>query len=164
MGRFDRNLLYSEDGRTFIETKEGRQAYVEAIEFLRIQKGRRPFKRSEPLEKAARDHINDVGPNGLVSTIGSDGSLPVDRIGRYANVDETWAESDIFGGLNAKEVIERLIVCDGQPTRGFRKSLFNDQLNLCGIATGKHATHDNIIQIEYVNALLKDGQGPSINI
>jgi len=61
-----------------------------------------------------------------VSTIGSDGSLPPDRIGRYANIDETWAESNIFGGLNSKEVIERLIVCDGQPTRGFRKSLFND--------------------------------------
>ena len=36
LGRFDRNVLYSEDGRTFIETKEGREAYVEAIEFLRV--------------------------------------------------------------------------------------------------------------------------------
>ena len=70
--------------------------------------------------------MNDVGLKGLVSTIGSDGSLPPDRIARYANIDECWAESDIFGGLNTKEVIERLIVCDGQPTRGFRKSFFND--------------------------------------
>ena len=81
---------------------------------------------SDILKKAASDHVKDIGPKGLVSSMGSDGSLPTDRISKYGTIDETWAESNIFGGLNAKEVIERLLVCDGQPTRGFRKSLFNN--------------------------------------
>ena len=124
----------------------------------------KPFECSELLQKAAQDHVEDVGPKGLVSSIGSNGTLPTDRIGKYGNIDETWAESAIFGGLDAKEVVERLIVCDGQPTRGFRKTLYNDQLNFCGVSTGLHQSHDNLIQLEYVKGLLQDGEAPSINV
>lgn len=35
LGRFKGNILYSQDGKSFIETKEGPKAYREAIEFLR---------------------------------------------------------------------------------------------------------------------------------
>lgn len=105
----------------------------------------KPFKWSDPLKNAALEHVNDIGPKGIVSSMGSNGSLPTDRISKYGNIDETWAESNVFGGLDPKEVVERLLVCDGQPTRGFRKSLFNDQLHHCGISTGFHKTHDNII-------------------
>jgi hypothetical protein len=75
---------------------------------------------------AGMDHINDIGPKGQVSSIGSNKSLPTDRISKYGQIDETWAESNIFGGLDAKEVIERLLVCDGKQTRGFRQSFFNE--------------------------------------
>lgn len=89
-----------------------------------------------------------------MSSIGTDGSMPTDRISRYGTIDETWAESNIFGGYSASEVIERLLVCDGQPTRGFRKTFFNDQLVYCGISSGIHSVHGNIIQFEYVKGLL----------
>lgn len=61
-----------------------------------------------------------------MSNIGSDGTMPPDRINCFGTIDETWAESNIFGGLDALEVVERLVVSDGQPKRGFRKNLFND--------------------------------------
>ena len=71
------------------------------------------FKWHKLLAQASQDHIDDIGPKGMVSNIGSNGSLPTDRISRYGTIDETWGESNIFGGLDAKEVIERLLVCDG---------------------------------------------------
>lgn len=126
-------------------TKEGQLAYIEAIEFLREQKPLRPLKWSEHLKAAAQDHVDDVGPKGAVSSIGTEGSMPTDRISKYAQLDTVWAESNIFGGLDAAEVMERLIVCDGQPSRGFRKAVFNHDLNLCGIASGPHLTHGNMI-------------------
>ena len=36
-------MLYSEDNKSFIETKEGPAAYVEAIEYLRKKKGMKDF-------------------------------------------------------------------------------------------------------------------------
>ena len=42
--------------------------------------------------------------------------------------------------------------------------MFNVELVLCGISTGLHRDLDNMIQIEYVNALLEVGQAPSVNV
>jgi uncharacterized protein YkwD len=69
-----------------------------------------------------------------------------------------------FQCLTAQEVIERLIVNDGQPARGHRKNLFNSDFTYCGVATGLHSTLDNIILIEYAKNILKDGEMPSIKI
>ena len=164
LGRFKGRVLYSEDNKSFIETKEGPSAYVEAIEFLRNRKGMKEFKWCEKLEAAGKEFVDDIGPKGLVSSLGSDGSLPTDRISKYGTINETWGESNIYGGLDSKEVIERLLVSDNQPTRGFRSNMFNDHLHYCGIATGLHATHDNMIQIEYVKELLNPGETPTINV
>ena len=52
--------------------------------------------------------------------MGSNGSHPTERIEKYAKIDEGWSETLIYGALSTKEVIERMIVCDGQPQRGWR--------------------------------------------
>ncbi|CDW71758.1 UNKNOWN [Stylonychia lemnae] len=162
--RFNGKVLMSEDGKSGVETQEGNIAYVEAIEFLQIMRPVAPLQWSNQLARAAQDHINDIGPKGIVSSLGSDGSLPTDRLARYCNIDDAWGESLAFQSVSAKEVIERLIVDDGQPARGYRKSFFNPELLHCGIATGIHATMDNVILLEYSSAILKDGEMPSINV
>jgi hypothetical protein len=48
-----------------------------------------------------------------IGAVGSDGSLPQDRIARHCNVSESWAESTVFGCATASEVVEALIVNDG---------------------------------------------------
>lgn len=164
LGRFKGLVLYSEDNKSFIETKEGPAAYVEAIEYLRNKKGMKELIWSDQLQKAGQEFVDDIGPKGLVTSLGSDGSLPTDRISKYGQIDETWGESNIYGGLDAKEVIERLLTCDGQPTRGFRTNLYNENLLYCGVATGLHKSHDNMIQIEYVKGLLGHGEAPTINV
>ena len=68
------------------------------------------------LAKAAEDHVKDIGPVGVTGPIGTgkfsyqlivhlDGSLPPQRIARYANIDETWAESTCFGAITPSEVV-----------------------------------------------------------
>ena len=70
----------------------------------------------------------------------------------------------MYGAINAREVVEKLIVSDGQPKRGFRSSVFSDELKICGIATGQHKAADNLIQIDYANKLLAEGEAPTINV
>jgi hypothetical protein len=62
LGRFRGNTLYSEDGRSYFETKEGKIAYIEAIEFLRQQKTMKGFQWNEKLVMAAKEHVEDIGP------------------------------------------------------------------------------------------------------
>jgi len=94
-------VLKTADGESAIETDEGPDAYLEAIDFLKEQDPVSPLKWSQELSYAAQDHVNDVGPVGSMSSIGSDGSLPVDRMARYCNINETWAESSCFGSSTA---------------------------------------------------------------
>ena len=69
-----------------------------------------------------------------------------------------------FGMLNAVEVIERLVVDDGQKSRGHRKNVYNKEMNYCGIACGFHSTEDNIVLFEYAKGILREGELPSINV
>ena len=59
--RFNGSIFTTEDGCSAIRTEEGQIAFVEAIEFLRSQKPVLPLKWSDELERAARDHVNDLG-------------------------------------------------------------------------------------------------------
>ena len=90
--------------------------------------------------------------------------MPTDRLARYCVIDESWAESLCFSMVSANEVIERLVVDDGQASRGHRKNLFSKEMNYCGISTGLHASMDNVILFEYAKCILKEGEMPSINI
>ena len=126
MTRFEGKILYSEDRSGGIETHEGTAAYKDAIEFLKSQPPVPPLKWSSAMQRAAKDHIDDIGPKGQTSSLGSgnllilvtkilyiDGSLPTDRLARYCNIDESWAENMCFQCLTPQEVMERLIVSDG---------------------------------------------------
>ena len=100
----------------------------------------------------------------MTSARGSDGSFPTQRIARYSILDSSWADSCIFGAITPMEPLERLIVCDGQPQRGFRQAVFNSDFSLCGICCYYHSTHENIVQVLYVNKLLKKGEMPTLTL
>lgn len=86
-----------------------------------------PLKWSQPLFKASKEHVVDIGPMGITQGTGNDQTKPIDRLKRHANLEQcwSWADSCIFGVLNPLEALERLIVCDGQAQRGFRNAIFN---------------------------------------
>jgi hypothetical protein len=66
--------------------------------------------------------------------------------------------------VSVNEVIERLVVDDGSAARGHRKNMFSKEMSFCGIATGPHSTHDNVVLFEYAKAILKEGEMPTINV
>lgn len=69
--RFHGMIYTTEDGCNAIRTEEGQVAFVEAIEFLRSQKPISVLKWSDELARAAKDHCNDLGATGLMTSIGS---------------------------------------------------------------------------------------------
>ena len=81
--RFEKNVLMSEDGKSGVETQEGQIAYVEAIEFLQAQEPLPTLAWAPQLARAASDHINDIGPKGITSSLGS-GNLPFQACRRVA--------------------------------------------------------------------------------
>ena len=69
--RFHGDIYTTADGCSAIRTDEGPCAFIEAIEFLRVQKPLPSMKWNEELSQAARDHCDDLGKTGQMSSIGS---------------------------------------------------------------------------------------------
>jgi hypothetical protein len=64
MDRFYGNILKTADGCSAIETEEGPLGFVEAIEFLKVQKPVPPLVWCSELQLAAKDHVVDIGKSG----------------------------------------------------------------------------------------------------
>ena len=50
---------------------------------------------------------------------------------------------------------------DGQVQRGFRLSLFNEDLKIVGVAVGSHTAHQTMASLLYATKMLKEGEEPT---
>ena len=67
----DCNGVLSRPGWESRQLQEGTAAYAEAIEFLNKQKALPPLRWAKQLACSAADHVNDIGPQGVVDQIGT---------------------------------------------------------------------------------------------
>jgi len=122
---------------------------MEAIEMMEQQRPQKALKYSKELEKSAKDHSTDCQENDSIKPIGSDGSFPNERIGRYCSYGATWGESILVGATTAKHIAELLVVSDGIPSWGNRKNLFHKDINFIGVSICPHPSHGTICVIDF---------------
>ena len=155
--RFKGNSYIGTPGVRVI-TREGVAAVDEAIAALSKQQPLAALKFSEGLALAARDHVQDTGPKGLVSHDGSDGSDSAARISRYGKVENVSGECISYGHNQARQIVLTLIIDDGVASRGHRRNIYNGAFRLAGIACGPHQTFKNMCVIDFAAAYKEDPQ------
>ena len=146
--RFDGRVYVRADGAR-ITTHEGTTAVDEAIAFLAKAKPLKPLSACKGLAHAARDHVKDIGPKGILAHEGSDGSTPSQRMNRYGQWLDTSGENISFGRLDARDIVLLLIIDDGVPDRGHRVNLFNPDFKTAGVAIGIHAKYGTMCVIDH---------------
>ena len=148
--KYFRGNIFAKPGQDAIQTNEGRSAFEEAIDFLKSQSPVGALTENAHLTKACRDHADDIGPKGLASHDGSDGSNVSDRIERYGEWDGALAENIEFGGKTAEDIVIGWIVDDGlKDARIHRKNLFLPDFNFAGVASGAHRDYGNVTVMNY---------------
>lgn len=148
-----KDLVLAKPGEIPVQTVEGKEAYVNAIEFLKTQQPVNELKYDENLTKAAEGHAKDIGPKGLVSHDGSDGKNVSDRIERYCEWDGACGENLNLGSRNAVDVIVDLLVDDGVEQRLHRRQLFNEKYNFIGIGVAEHKEFEIVVVFDYVGGV-----------
>jgi uncharacterized protein YkwD len=158
--KYFRGNIFAKPGQDAIQTNEGRSAYEEAIDFLKVQPVVGPLNHSEHLYNACRDHIKDIGPKGLASHDGSDGSNVSDRIERYGEWDGALAENIEFGGKTAEEIVISWIVDDGLKYEGrmHRKNLFGADFKYAGVYTGDHKEYGTVTVMDFTAGVRNKGE------
>ena len=138
--RFDGKLLVSDDDSEIdIMTREGVAAVDEAIRDLRREKPLTELEWSEPLARAAADHVVVQSRSGAVGHY-TRGSGPGERMkarggGPYVN------EVITYGHHTPAGVVDQLLIDDGVPDRGHRHSLLRPTHRYAGVACGRHPVH-----------------------
>lgn len=135
-------------GEIILITREGAEAFDEAIEFLRNQEPMPPLKLSPGLSQAARAQVQDQ-KDGATGHVGSDGSQPWERMTRYGEWQGQVAENISYGGYTARGVVIQLIVDDGVPDRGHRVNMFAPVYQVVGVACGEHAVFRDMCVMDY---------------
>ena len=143
-----------------IETYEGLEGLKNAIEFLKNQEPVKELTYSESLSKAALDHANDIGKQGLHSHEGSNDSLLSDRIEKYTEWDGAIAESLQFCYKNAENIIMSLIIDDGSNEKHQRENLFSEEFQYIGIGCAKHKAFKLCTVLNYAKNLYPIGGEP----
>jgi uncharacterized protein YkwD len=103
------------------------------------------------LSQAAKDHVADTGPKGLVSHTGTNGSSLGDRINRYGTWKSGASENISFGYNTARDIVLQLLIDDGVEGRGHRKNIMDSNARHVGVAVGAHATYKYMCVQDFAN-------------
>ncbi|MEG5052769.1 MULTISPECIES: CAP domain-containing protein [unclassified Microcoleus] len=130
-------------------TNEGVAALDEAIRVLRSTSPLPALNPSRGMSLAAKDHVNDIGPKGLVTHTGTDGSDPTQRVDRYG---QGYAGENIdFGASSGREIVIDLLVDDGVSSRGHRENILKPSYRFAGVSVGPHAQYGTMAVIDFAD-------------
>jgi len=156
--RFDGHDMRLPDN-SLLETTEGDAPVKEAIKFLEKQEPLGAIEQHNylGLKLTAEDHCKDIGPKGMTSHQGTDGSAPAQRMNRYGKWSGLSGEciwyGEPYGGM---DIVLALIVDDGVPDRGHRKVIFTPNYAVVGVCVEDHSSFDSMACIQFATGFVDD--------
>ena len=143
---------------------EGDNVFKGAINFLKRLRPLKPLQWDENLCRSAQEHVDDIGPKGLLLYQSSDGTEPEDRIAKYGNYIDSLGENIDFGPNDAIGVIISLTLDDGEEERPHRENLFKQDYQKVGIACGPHKTEFQMCVMDFAFDFQPLNAGNEMNI
>ena len=160
----DKNTnILSEPEKIQIQMVEGENVFNEAINFLKNLRPLQPLQWDDCLAQSAQEHVDDIGPKGLLLYQSSDGTEPEDRITKYGNYIESLGENIDFGPNDEIGVIVSLTLDDGEEERPHRDNLFKNDYKKIGIACGPHQTEFQMCVMDLAYDFIPKGQTNNMN-
>lgn len=144
----DGNIYQKSDGALII-TKEGSARVLEVIEELKKMQPVEPLTYDEELAKAARFHCEDCGPDGLTGHNSSDGTSMGKRVSRFVKDRMSLGENISYGSSIAEDIVLKLVIDDGVPSRGHMKNIMSSSFHRAGVAIGPHKQYRYMCTIDF---------------
>jgi hypothetical protein len=136
---------------------EGPSVINEAVRFLEKARPLPPLAFSDGICSSALTHVLDLGPSGGRGHVGSDRTMPWDRMARFGQWSGQAGENIYYGQRDARGIVIALIVDDGDRGRGHRKNIFSTAFHYAGIACGRHASFGTICVIDFAGGFVEGG-------
>ena len=134
-----------------IRTEEGTAAIDEAIAVLRRQRPLPPLRWADGLARSGAELVRAQAKSKETGH-GSGRMTMAKRIQRHGRWTVAIGEAISYGPYVAergRDVIAQLIVDDGVPSRGHRKTLYDKDYRLAGVSCGPHPTFEMACVIDF---------------
>jgi hypothetical protein len=129
------NILKLPGQEPGFKTVEGISAYNECINFLENANSVSEIQMNKSLLNIANEYLRAI-QNVKLNQIKT---IDIHKfVKKYGNFEGDFNKSLEFGGINAINVLNNLVIGDGDPNRGHRNTIFNPSFNLIGVASGNH--------------------------
>ena len=138
---------YSEPGKITLITNEGKKSVEECYNVLKGTKNMSALKPSKGMSSAAKGHVLEQGKRGTVGHNRADGSSFSTVMNRYGSWGGICAENISYGKGDARAIVIQLLVDDGVPSRGHRKSVIDSYFGVVGVAAGAHTKYNHMCVI-----------------
>jgi uncharacterized protein YkwD len=151
---YQRNMLYY-PGDKPLQTREGARALNECVRELKKQQPLPLVYPGKGLSRAAEDHVKDQSQTGRIGHNGSDRSNTKIRIERYGQWKVRIAENIAYGGITAQQIVIYLLIDDGVPDRGHRKTFLHPDFKQIGVATGNHPEYGTMSVMDFAGMFIE---------
>ena len=102
------------------------------------------------LYEAASFHAEDMGRTGMTGHSSSDGTDTFVRLNRFVTSRGGMAENCQYGPDKPIDVLMNLMIDQGIPSLGHRKTILNCTYNFIGISQRKHLSYSNNTVMDFM--------------
>lgn len=149
--RFNGKVYRQPGTNLLIRTGEGTPAVDETITFLRKQRPLPPLRWTEGLAQSGTELVRAQAKSQ--ETGHGSGSMSMSkRIHRHGQWTIAIGEAIAYGPYRldrGRDVIAQLLVDDGVPGRGHRKTIFDPDYTLVGVSCGPHPRYETVCVLDF---------------
>lgn len=138
-------------GKEPVHTIEGKSAYSECMDALKLAKPAPPVRPSRGMTKACRLLVYDQSLTGRTGHKGSGNSSPYERMQSFGRFIGKSAENIHYGDCETRYVIISMLISDGTKSRSSRRNILDPDFQLIGAAVGTHKTMGNMSVINFTS-------------
>ena len=125
------------------------QGLDETILFVEKKEPLPPFRISKGLSLAARNLLNDRGPEGLTGHVGKDGKSIFERMNTYGQWDGKAGEYLGYGYTDAEALVARMAIDEGSSVKDSKQYIFDRGFHIVGVACGPHKSYRIMCVIDF---------------
>lgn len=139
-------------------TKEGAAGVDDAVRELNRTPSMAPLTVSPTLNQSARDHALEQSRSGATGHEGNDGSSPATRVQRHGDWGHAVGEVIAYGPVSGSEIVSGLLIDDGIPSRGHRRTILNPRFRFVGVSIQTHPRFGHVAVVDFADAVSDAGQ------
>jgi len=108
---------------------------------------------SAALTRAARVHAADQSASGATGHDGTGGSTPSTRVSEQGRWEWLVGEVAAYGPATGREIVSRLLIDDGVPSRGHRRSILDPRFGAIGVSIASHPHFGRAVVVDFADAV-----------